>query len=1101
MALNRGQVKDYLKRLGNKKTLRMTELEKWIDHLDGEELAVLSREHFVNMYEPMLKNRLIVDGAYKGRVLGQSSYLHIRPNFEQDIQVHESVVSTRDRVSWGKFKNKYVKGLGKEKKIEFRKMDIDEQVNVINEWLDTNPLQEWEYWSLDYRFPINGLTAVQMYKIKRFSRDEEGDTAQYHPLAVLGDMQGDWDGDTITKKWLSKEETESLLKFTRRQDQNGKWGGLSDVYRTMHSPLKLEIFEGPEKRGLSEPDAVMQGVLDSYQASGAVGLVQNVISMRGVLLAKNFEMTIEDKEGPYTLSVIRANQDVVMPWALKDNIVEENLNPGETIVERDGVKYLRTKSRNALSYILQAALDDVKLGLLSHWGYDGVPFVLQQILEKKRGEEIEFIEEEDAFNIWNILGSNERYPGFRFSGFRNGRASNGDRASMRQVMYASKRISDQKNMTSEELASLIKANNARKGLGPGTDFNILDVSISRRPTHTENLLSRPYEFFEDKYGSEEYLSFMRHDINIEKNAHRMTMEELSNKIPEYRKPASEGGIFQDGISEQDETDGFVFFKKLAKPFYTILDQGTSVKKGIQRDTSFSLAAYDYDDAFKKLIADHRKEFDALSPQAQFVSTIYFLQGASGDYTKVAPETKQKLAELSNEEGDVLNLLKIYESQIRELNTERKHLVKDIKEGKVTPTTAKPTKSGLMDFEYGDEALAGVESANTFDAVLNGERTATTRFKKLNYWKDLKIGDTVQFRKGKENLLVRITSAPREVDFANMSLTEMKQWSEKEGWNVEKAEKYAKGKKVGLQFEFELIDLTPEPGEVMFPGIKIVSGAQTGSDRGALQAAKYDLKVNHGGFMTSDRKAEDNMGDEVLEEFGMDTVASTQYPSRSQKNVDISDGTLAIRMKPSRGTDKTIVYARTREWDFGVVKSQDDGHRPVLVLRDFDNTENNRKKIRDFIDKNNISVLNVAGHTESSVPGMQEGTRQLLGAALRGEPTVTIPLTDKIDLIDRQIMSQKEYRKAAEKRLQVIVDTFEEFNSIKDKNTKQVGKRYISNLLPFDLTSKEAMNEYGKEWGAQEKLATDEDPVSPFLIDYVKFDKILSDDMRKKDNCA
>ena len=128
----------------------------------------------------------------------------------------------------------------RENKRAFKGLSVKEQVEVVNDWLDTNPLQEWEYWFLGFRVPVNGVTAVQMYRIHRFSDDETGDTAQFHTKAVLGDMQGDWDGDTVNIKWMNEEETKALMEFTRKQNEDGSWGYL--IFISQYTVLRNLIY-------------------------------------------------------------------------------------------------------------------------------------------------------------------------------------------------------------------------------------------------------------------------------------------------------------------------------------------------------------------------------------------------------------------------------------------------------------------------------------------------------------------------------------------------------------------------------------------------------------------------------------------------------------------------------------------------------------------------------------------------------------------------------------------------------------------------------------------------------------------------------------------
>eukprot|EP01118_Nematostelium_gracile_P001234 TRINITY_DN11288_c0_g1_i1.p1 TRINITY_DN11288_c0_g1~~TRINITY_DN11288_c0_g1_i1.p1 ORF type:complete len:135 (-),score=26.97 TRINITY_DN11288_c0_g1_i1:25-429(-) len=104
-----------------------------------------------------------------------------------------------------------------------------------------------------------------------------------------------------------------------------------------------------------------------------------------------------------------------------------------------------------------------------------------------------------------------------------------------------------------------------------------------------------------------------------------------------------------------------------------------------------------------------------------------------------------------------------------------------------------------------------------------------------------------------------------------------------------------------------------------------------------------------------------------------------YPTRTKMNVDDSDGTLVIRLHPGSGTDKTVGYAHKATWSIGI-GSKMDGYRPVLVLTTLE--EDNVDPIVTFIVENNIRILNIAGHRETTagVPHFGKSVKELLEKA-------------------------------------------------------------------------------------------------------------------------
>jgi putative molybdenum carrier protein len=85
-------------------------------------------------------------------------------------------------------------------------------------------------------------------------------------------------------------------------------------------------------------------------------------------------------------------------------------------------------------------------------------------------------------------------------------------------------------------------------------------------------------------------------------------------------------------------------------------------------------------------------------------------------------------------------------------------------------------------------------------------------------------------------------------------------------------------------------------------IRIVSGGQTGVDRGALDAA-LDLGVECGGWCPTGRLAEDGM---IPERYPVIELTDGGYAERTAQNVADSNGTLVISNgEPIGGTRETV----------------------------------------------------------------------------------------------------------------------------------------------------------------------------------------------------
>jgi Circularly permutated YpsA SLOG family len=89
-------------------------------------------------------------------------------------------------------------------------------------------------------------------------------------------------------------------------------------------------------------------------------------------------------------------------------------------------------------------------------------------------------------------------------------------------------------------------------------------------------------------------------------------------------------------------------------------------------------------------------------------------------------------------------------------------------------------------------------------------------------------------------------------------------------------------------------------------LKIISGGQTGIDRGALDAAR-ELGVEFGGWCPAGRVAEDG---EIPESYRLQEMATQEYAMRTAANVRDSNGTLIIcKGEPTGGTRATIEFCR------------------------------------------------------------------------------------------------------------------------------------------------------------------------------------------------
>jgi hypothetical protein len=139
---------------------------------------------------------------------------------------------------------------------------------------------------------------------------------------------------------------------------------------------------------------------------------------------------------------------------------------------------------------------------------------------------------------------------------------------------------------------------------------------------------------------------------------------------------------------------------------------------------------------------------------------------------------------------------------------------------------------------------------------------------------------------------------------------------------------------------------------------IVSGGQTGADRGALDAA-LEAGIPCGGWCPRGRRAEDGT---IPERYPLRETPTAEYPQRTAWNVRDADGTVILhRGRADRGTALTERLARR-------------ARKPVLLL---DVRTAEPSALAAWIGQEGIERLNVAGPRESRAPGLQSAVAAFL----------------------------------------------------------------------------------------------------------------------------
>jgi len=89
--------------------------------------------------------------------------------------------------------------------------------------------------------------------------------------------------------------------------------------------------------------------------------------------------------------------------------------------------------------------------------------------------------------------------------------------------------------------------------------------------------------------------------------------------------------------------------------------------------------------------------------------------------------------------------------------------------------------------------------------------------------------------------------------------------------------------------------------------KIVSGGQTGADRGGLDAAIW-CEIPYGGWIPKGRRAEDGVIPYMY--VGLKETSAFEYLARTEANMVDSDATIVFCYGiPTRGSKKTVDFAK------------------------------------------------------------------------------------------------------------------------------------------------------------------------------------------------
>lgn len=253
--------------------------------------------------------------------------------------------------------------------------------------------------------------------------------------------------------------------------------------------------------------------------------------------------------------------------------------------------------------------------------------------------------------------------------------------------------------------------------------------------------------------------------------------------------------------------------------------------------------------------------------------------------------------------------------------------------------------GNMSFFFGKNKRDGIEAPSTLEAIIEGKRTATTRYEKddnLDYWKNVKKGDIIRFHDNEGRAVyVRATKDVKELT----KIPSAKKWSEIEGWSEQyfkdRVEPRLKKGEKAVQIEFEYVM----------------------SETGTISQEEYLKQLNDKKENEKNIKQLEDKKVSFSREKGKE---GNRYAVRTETNIKESDITIAFANNWSTaGEQVTERLANENEKPYVRINILKSGIFPVNIEDKIDDivkaiTKLKKDEVTINIAGNGIYTLNIAG---------------------------------------------------------------------------------------------------------------------------------------------
>lgn len=149
--------------------------------------------------------------------------------------------------------------------------------------------------------------------------------------------------------------------------------------------------------------------------------------------------------------------------------------------------------------------------------------------------------------------------------------------------------------------------------------------------------------------------------------------------------------------------------------------------------------------------------------------------------------------------------------------------------------------------------------------------------------------------------------------------------------------------------------------------QIISGGQTGVDRGALDAALQE-GFPCGGWCPDGREVENGR---IPDRYPLKELEGAGYRQRTIQNITDSDGTVIIHYTvPEGGTAETLAQCLKRKKPFHLIDATEIKPKRAAMRLAF------------FLQEHDVARLNVAGPRQSTAPAAREYTQRVINHLIR-----------------------------------------------------------------------------------------------------------------------